>query len=921
MNLPANRIHELHDKKNLNKLRNPILSIVIPIYNVEDYLAATIESLVNQKQFNSYEVILVNDGSTDGSTKIARDFASQYPNIWFYEQLNSGAGKARNYGLQQVTTELVTFLDSDDILPQDAYTGMLRQFSHPEVDVVIGRMERIPNPQKFIWNTAFEPGTRIEPGIVTVPELIHGAGPCNKVFRVSSMRKNGFQFGEGVHFEDAHFVVPFLLKSNAIGIQNRVTYNYRKRDNDTSVMDSLFTREKNFWDYLDLCDSLIEQCRDIDDAKKSILDDFIIRGMQGFVYRAFQMFDDAKLFRFQIRLQKIFKSISISSIKKSTAHPGIRLAYARLLSYDPHDFERSMLENETLSIVGTKPYIGYDRSPEPELRMLRQTGNILFGIESFTRQGKSIVLEGRVTTKHGKISTIPGAKLQLRIAGMRFEGEWQSRTDRRHSAGYCSGFRFSVPNESWPSGRHLIHIFLVDTTGTFGATTHKTMAMFRNSLPFAYSGMKYQVSADERNRVLVEKKTNHLKSSWHRLLEDIQNVRTGQPFAKEILVRAVTKKFVRKPIWIVGERWGAAQDNGSAFFDYAHKSDVNANVFYLSGEKGAQSQRTLSGNKVVPTSSLRHKFLMLHASVILNAYDVDTYTLPKSWDKMDYLQYLRPRTRTKRVFLQHGVIYRDTASGLHRLVQGYDYFVTTTNDETSYVSKELSYGSNRAVRSGLPRFSKLTNKKTDSTRRILFAPTWRKYVVTPSYLTNGSSGIDENFYDSDYFVNINGFLQSDKLLQFLEQNNCVVDFIPHPEVKSAFETISFNERIIFNKEVDYAQSLRACSIFITDYSSVLFDAAFLRKPSIYFTFDEIEFESLHSRKGYFDFARDGFGESVDNVEDLIDGIERIAKSDYIVPQPYLNRMNSQFNAISVDPSELIIDKIISPVKKVYNHAK
>ncbi|WP_434923050.1 bifunctional glycosyltransferase/CDP-glycerol:glycerophosphate glycerophosphotransferase [Glutamicibacter sp. PAEs-4] len=900
------------DAKYLKKLTNPRLAIIVPIYNVEDYLFDTLTSIVTQKDFEHYEVILVDDGSSDKSPLIAQQFAEKYPNVWFYQQKNAGAGVARNFALTKVSAEYVTFVDSDDLLPENAYVWMLRQFSHPDTDISIGRMERFPIAQKFVWDKVFDHGTRIEPTITSVPELIHGAGPCNKIYRMSKIRENDFKFGIGVHFEDAHFVVPYLLSCNGIGIQNAVSYLYRKRDNNTSVMDSLFNRKENYWDYLELCDNLLGLYSRLDASKNALLDEFIIRGLQGFVFRSFDVFDDDELYRYQLRIQNIFETVSVSAIKKSTAHPGIRLAYARLLGTDATTFSAADVRKEPLSIVGTKAFVGYEAERNQNLRFLRQVGNLVIGAESLIRKQGKLVFEGRITAKHARMDTLPLARLQLRLAGKRFEGTWRKRPDRAHSAGLYSGFRFEIPLEDLPSGEFLFHIFLISEHGQYGATSHKTMALFRNSLPLSYKNTIISIFSDAKNRVLIRNVERNTKSIAARLYGDYQNYKKRLPFSAELLIRSITKPLIRKQIVIIGERWGQQNDNGIAFFERILNTVPGVKAYYLTDPEGSLSSVESVFARKVKHSSWKHKFLMLHADLIANAYDVDTYTLPKQWDKMEYLEYLRPRTRTRRMFLQHGVIYRDTAAGLHRLVQGYDYFVTSTNDESKYVTKHLDYGSRRVVESGLPRFEKLDANSDLSPKRILFAPTWRSYLVTPSYKTFGNPRIGESFKESSYYQTITEVLSSKKLEEVLVRHNCVLDFLPHPEVRGGFESITgINDRILFSSddEIDYASSISRCSLFITDYSSILFDAAYMRKPSIYFTFDENDFNTYHSPKGYFDFERDGFGPVVQTLDALIATIEKTLSSDFEVPELYKKRIEKQFLNSRISPTEIIVSAI------------
>lgn len=92
-------------------------AVVVPIYNVEDYLEECLDSIVSQSVFADLEVVLVEDGSQDASPEIARTYARRYSNMRLIEKPNGGLGAARNTGLDAVTAPFVGFLDSDDVLP------------------------------------------------------------------------------------------------------------------------------------------------------------------------------------------------------------------------------------------------------------------------------------------------------------------------------------------------------------------------------------------------------------------------------------------------------------------------------------------------------------------------------------------------------------------------------------------------------------------------------------------------------------------------------------------------------------------------------------------------------------------------------------------------------------------------------------
>lgn len=114
----------------------PKVSVIVPFYNVENYIEKCLNSLVNQT-LEEIEIILVNDGSKDSSAKIAKQFQEKYPNkVKYYEKQNGGLGDARNFGINYATSEYIAFLDSDDYVETNMYEEMYNKAKQENADMV-----------------------------------------------------------------------------------------------------------------------------------------------------------------------------------------------------------------------------------------------------------------------------------------------------------------------------------------------------------------------------------------------------------------------------------------------------------------------------------------------------------------------------------------------------------------------------------------------------------------------------------------------------------------------------------------------------------------------------------------------------------------------------------------------------------------
>lgn len=133
-------------------MEQPKVSIIIPCYNSEAFLAETLQSCINQ-QYSNIEIVVVDDGSTDGSLKIAKQWEKQHTNIHVYAQSNNGACRARNLALEKCTGDYIMYLDADDIISADKVASQMSIFSntHDPMAVVTCSFEEFVNsfPQKI----------------------------------------------------------------------------------------------------------------------------------------------------------------------------------------------------------------------------------------------------------------------------------------------------------------------------------------------------------------------------------------------------------------------------------------------------------------------------------------------------------------------------------------------------------------------------------------------------------------------------------------------------------------------------------------------------------------------------------------------------------------------------------------------------
>ena len=233
-----------------------MISVIVPVYNVEKYLEECLDSIQNQT-YSDIEVILVNDGSLDNSKDICEKYCKEDNRFKLINQANQGQSVARNHGVAASTGEFIAFVDSDDIIRQD-YLEVLIRYMSEEVDIVesqftVHKKEFFNENYKEI-NVIFEGDS--EEAVKAVPKHVLSVNPVTKLYRRSVVE--AVPYLEGLIFEDIYSGVGMLKYIRRIIKSNYTGYYYRQHG--TSTMHRTFT-EKNL-NVFTVSDKLVEMYSD-----------------------------------------------------------------------------------------------------------------------------------------------------------------------------------------------------------------------------------------------------------------------------------------------------------------------------------------------------------------------------------------------------------------------------------------------------------------------------------------------------------------------------------------------------------------------------------------------------------------------------------------------------------------------------------
>lgn len=232
----------------------PILSVVMPIYNVEQWVGAALDSILTQS-LQALEVIVVDDGSPDGSAEVVRRIARHDPRVRIVTKENGGLGAARNTGLEHIRGDYVAFADSDDIILPGSYEAMVDLLEQTGSDFVTAAFERGEQGRatRPNWVKKLTRVTRTGLTIEDEPLALLDITSWNKVFRTSFVDEHELLFSEGVRYEDQVPITRAYLDAT-FDILDRCVYLWRTRDDGTSITQQKATLH-------DLADRILSQDR------------------------------------------------------------------------------------------------------------------------------------------------------------------------------------------------------------------------------------------------------------------------------------------------------------------------------------------------------------------------------------------------------------------------------------------------------------------------------------------------------------------------------------------------------------------------------------------------------------------------------------------------------------------------------------
>lgn len=883
-------------------------SVVTAVYNAAPFLGETVESLLKQDfGFSHVQLILVDDGSTDGSGDLCDAYAKRYPkNVEVIHKENGGVSSARNEGLKRVRGRYVSFLDADDLLSETALSKVFAFFeAHPETDVVSLPMEFFDGAKgPHLLNFKYRNGSRV---IDLRSEPFHPQLAVTSAFvRASALAGKAFDTGLS-YAEDAKFLQSVLIEKQTLGVVADAVHLYRRRSTgELSAIQNSGNSKAWYLPYLK------RFCKETFDACKARFGD-IPRFVQNTV-----------AYDLQWRVQRVNLPSAVLSEAEKREYTDLFFSLVKRIDDDILARQSELEPYLRAFLLYQKHGSAPERTAATSVgQMFRYPGSKPFSLEFdplycdfFSIRDGIVTVECMTPAVYGFDAAPP--VIVAEANGAEYVGE---PADRKHDllstgipAARRIGYTFRIPLPNDPKQALRIRFVRRTAEGDYPYPEPALNPFFPVSERYenAYAKIGDRVLQNRKEWLIVRKAKGRCLKYELKFQKELFRNRYASDRNALIgrIAYTLLKPLCRKPIWLVSDRMEAAGDNGEALFRYlCALKKKPARIYFAVSERSPAFAELKKIGKVVNARSAKHKILFLLCDMNISSQaDDDIITQFSHYD----FAYRDIQNRIRFVFLQHGVIKDDLSEWLNRYNRNAAAFVTSAKAEADSIRNGAYHYPDEAIwLTGLPRFDRLYH---DEKRCITIMPTWRQMWVARSNTVTGVRELKDGFEQGAFFRFYNALLNDPRLLDAAKRTGCAIRFMPHPLLQPHMGRFTRNDSVTFlPSDTPYRRVFAESDLILTDYSSVVFDFVYLRKPVVYTQFDREEFYSGEHvyGKGYFDYERDGFGEVETDYEATVDRLIEYMENGFRLKDEYRARIDGFFAFSDRENCRRVTEKILA----------
>lgn len=888
------------------------ISIIMAVYNMEEYLIDAIESVINQTiGIERIQLILVNDGSSDSSLDICKTYQNMYKqNIFIIDKMNGGVSSARNEGLKTATGDYINFLDADDKLESNACEKVLNFFQKNDVDVValplvyFGTRE---DNHALHWKFT-------ETRVIDIDDEYEAIQMHISSSFIRRQVVQQFSFCEDLKYgEDAELINKCILQKRRYGVLADTVYWYRYRESDTSAMQNAQYSYDNYFPVLRILYwNLIHYEKKLTGKEhiSNYLENLILYDLKWKLKRKEVnesiVFGEEGKKVFLEEVSELLSEIhdrSIICLKEySVLHKMFMFSIKYKKSIDELEEEYKLISNEKKQFIIWRHFI---LSSVPAIKVF---------IELFEIKNDKIKLEGKIggPLRCGEINLsmiVDDGKKQIEYPVIE-KDEWRSNTFALNEV-IKKRFYFKTTEIQIVDGMQIsfiLHLGGRDTKMQVGvAKLSKMSNLYRNM----YALEKQYLVLRNKYSLEIKKYTSELVIEKEQ--DFLREIEVDEKLKKEEfqMIKSLRKEYLKKlqknygkeeRIWIFMDRPNKADDNAEHLFKYAVCQNDGIKKYFVVSKESSDYDRMKQYGTVLDYGSREHQLAMLEAEAIISSH-VNNHTYSPFSE--DLTEYFRGFLTAKRVFLQHGITKDDVSGWLHKLNKNLSIFVTASPYEyNSIINGRYGYDNGEVVLTGFPRYD---NLKDFSEKYILYMPTWDSSVLK---MKNDFPIYNPNFNKSKLFKEIDSFLNNERLNTVLKKKGYKILFKPHPNMMIQIDDFKFGENVVLaDEKLSYQELFGLGAALVTDYSSTFFDFAYLKKPVIYY-----QARSNHYIDGYFDYESMGMGKVVRNEQDLEECLEKYIQNDFKIEEKYFERTRKFFKYLDHDNCKRVYEVMLEKFK-------
>ena len=367
-------------------------------------------------------------------------------------------------------------------------------------------------------------------------------------------------------------------------------------------------------------------------------------------------------------------------------------------------------------------------------------------------------------------------------------------------------------------------------------------------------------------------------------------------------------KITKQEIWLICEDKKEARDNGWVFFSYLNNIDCSEKVYYAIDYNSVDFDKVNKRGKTVKYGSLFHWMLYFASKV-----NISTQKAGRPNAAVGYVLERTGLFKEKFVFLQHGITI-NKATWLFYDNTRMRMFICGAKPEYDYVREYFGYPDDNVKYTGFCRFDDYHSVDVNR-KHIVLMPSWREWIGSK----NEFSDVFEDtsvFENTEYYRKYQSLINNKKLAAYLKDNDLTLYFYPHRNMQQFIESFSTdceNIRIVSSKEADIRALLMESAVMITDYSNVAIDFAYMKKPVIYYQFDEERFRKAQYEKGYFDYRDSGLGVVLTEEDDVVEELIEIYGNG-LEPDAAFLKAHGQFFPLFDDNN---CERVYEAIKSIY----